>query len=264
MDDVRIQAFSETSLHYVDWSAVIAGSLIALAISSLMFAFGSAIGLSLTSFVSVKTASLTGLVIAAALWFLWIQVSSFLIGGYVAGRLNRNVADASSHEMEIRDGSQGLIMWSLNVVMGGTIAAVLAFSGLGAAATSSSMDYYVEKMLRNSPTAPQTSGVDLVQVKRVITQNLASSSVDESDKIFLMDQISAKTGVSVIEAQQRLDLTIGELKAQADRVRRYSILTAFLTAASLLIGAVASWWAATTGGKHRISGVNYSHLTSWR
>ncbi len=147
----EIQAASrhvEQTDHYVDWGAIIAGGVVTFAISSLFIAFGSAIGLSWTSFQSGKFASVTALIIATALWFLWTQVSSFVAGAYIAGRMRRRIGDATPHEVEMRDGTHGLIVWALAVVLGAILASSLTLSGLTGVASSSGTDYYVDKMMR--------------------------------------------------------------------------------------------------------------------
>ena len=50
----------------------------------------------------------------------------------------------------------------------------------------------------------------------------------------------------------------------ADKVRRATVLVAFVTAASLVVSAAAAWWAAGMGGRHRDEGTDFSHLVSWR
>jgi hypothetical protein len=260
MTDADITIDNSTA-HYVDWGAIIAGSFVAVAISSLFLTFGSAVGLSMASFQNGKSASLTALVVAGALWLLWVQVSSFVAGGYVAGRLRRRIGDGTPHEAEIRDGSHGLIVWAVGVV----IASMLAISGLSGAASVSPMDYFVEKMLRSDTSAaPITPTVDAAQISRVLTNNLGSAAMDSADKNFLVSAISTQSGLPQAEAQARLDQTVATLKAQADSARRYGILLAFLTAASFLISGVAAWWAATSGGKHRNEGVDHTHLLRWR
>jgi hypothetical protein len=87
--------------------------------------------------------------------------------------------------------------------------------------------------------------------------------MDDADKTYLIREISVRSGLPEADAQKRLDETVATLKSQADTARRYGILIAFLTAASLLISAVAAWWAATTGGKHRNEGVDHMHFTRW-
>lgn len=94
--------------HYVDWGAIAAGVFVSLAVSSVFLAFGSAIGLSVTSFHPSASAPVIGIVIAAGLWLLWVQISSFIGGGYVAGRMRRRIGDANAHEVEMRDGPMAL------------------------------------------------------------------------------------------------------------------------------------------------------------
>ena len=267
--DVSIDASNPA--HYVDWSAIAAGAFIAVAISSVFLAFGSAIGLSLTSFKAVNSLSVTGLVIAASLWLLWVQVSSFIGGGYVAGRLRRRIGDATPHEVEMREGSHGLIVWAVGVVFGTVLTSWLAISGLTGAANVGAMDYYAEKLLRSETIAPSTGSAsvtvnndELRQVGQVLAQNIGAAVMDDTDKSYLVRTISARTGLPEAGAQDRLDQTVTLLKAQADTARRYGILIAFLTAASLLVSAVAAWWAACSGGRHRDEGIDHSHLTRWR
>jgi hypothetical protein len=264
MNDVDVSIDAVNSAHYVDWGAIIAGGFIAIAISSVFLAFGSAVGLSLTSFQSGNSASMTGLAIAATLWLLWVQVSSFVGGSYVTGRLRRRIGDATAHEAEMRDGSHGLIVWAVGVVVGTAIASWLATSGLTGAATVGATDYYVDKMIRSDTAVQADPANDTVQISRVLAKNLALKVMDDSDKTYLVREIAARSGLPEAEAQKRLDETMLTLKAQADSARRYGILIAFLTAASILVSAVASWWAACAGGKHRNEGVDHTHLMRWR
>ncbi len=112
--DVDVSIAAGDPGHYVDWGAIIAGAFVAAAISLVFLAFGSAVGLSLTSLQASASVSAAGIVIAAALWLLWVQVSSFIGGHYIAGRLRRRIGDALPHEVEVRDGSHGLIVWELD------------------------------------------------------------------------------------------------------------------------------------------------------
>jgi len=105
---------------YVEWSAIIAGAVVASAIIVLMTAFGSAIGLSLVSPYHGSSPAL--FYVALALWFTWITVSSFVAGGYLAGRLRRPIDGATQHEVHVRDGAHGLVVWALAVVVGTSLA----------------------------------------------------------------------------------------------------------------------------------------------
>ena len=106
MTQVDLSLDTARHSHYVDWGSIIAGAFVAVAVSTIFLAFGSAIGLSMTSFQSTSAASATGLAVAGALWLLWVQVSSFAGGGYIAGRMRRHIGDGKPHEVEMRDGSR--------------------------------------------------------------------------------------------------------------------------------------------------------------
>ena len=135
MSDVIVSApaaVSSEERSYVDWPAIIAGTVVASAISLVLLTFGSAIGLSLTSAYEGTGISLAGFAIAAALWLVWVQVSGFFAGGYLTGRMRRRHYDATEEESDIRDGSHGLAVWGLGVLIG----ALIAFSGLTAAVST--------------------------------------------------------------------------------------------------------------------------------
>lgn len=117
---------------YVDWPAIVAGIVLASAISLVLLTFGSAIGLSFTSFHAREGAAPIWIAIAAASWLLWVQVSSFMLGAYLTGRMRRRIGDATEHESDVRDGAHGLLVWAGALVVG----AVIAVGGLGAAANA--------------------------------------------------------------------------------------------------------------------------------
>jgi FtsH-binding integral membrane protein len=263
---------AEPATHYVDWGAIFAGVFVAIAISSVFLAFGSAIGLSLTSFHPPESAPVTGLVIAAGLWLLWVQISSFIGGAYVTGRMRRRIGDAKAHEVTMRDGTHGLIMWAVNIVIGVVLAGWITIAGVSGvvstAANSGALDYYAERLMRSdaATTAPAVSPDAQYnsQIGRILSRNVAARTVDETDRSYLAREITSRTGLAEADAQKRVDDTLAMLKAQAESARKFGVLIAFLTAASLLVSGVAAWWAATAGGKHRDEGTDHSHFSSWR
>ena len=268
--DISVESGNPT--HYVDWGAISAGVFVSLAVSSVFLAFGSAIGLSVTSFHPSASAPVVGIVVAAGLWLLWVQISSFIGGGYVAGRMRRRIGDAKAHEVEMRDGAHGLIVWAVNIVIGAALATWLALAGvsgaIGTASNTGAMDYYTDKLMRSDAVAGTTAvSADTqynAQIGRILATNIAARTFDATDKAYVVREISSRTGLAEADAQKRLDDTIATLKAQAETARRYAVLFAFLTAASLLVSGLAAWWAATAGGKHRDDGVDHSHLARWR
>jgi hypothetical protein len=108
---------------YVHWSPVVAGALVASALSFVLLSFGTAIGLAVASpSASWRDTSAT-LAVLGGLWLLMSSIASFTLGGYMAGRLRVPWRAASRDEVEFRDGIHGLLVWGLSVVL----AALLAF-----------------------------------------------------------------------------------------------------------------------------------------
>ncbi|MDB5492041.1 MAG: hypothetical protein JWO78_1890 [Micavibrio sp.] len=125
---------------YVEWSAILAGAVLALAISTVLMQFGAAIGLALHS--PYRTEELTsGGALAIGGWMLWVQVSSSFAGGYLAGRLRAPVAYSSEHERETRDGMHGALAWAT-----ATIAVVIAAAVAAAFAALTAHDPEVAKV----------------------------------------------------------------------------------------------------------------------
>jgi hypothetical protein len=124
------------SSSYVEWSAVLAGAVLASAISVVLLQFGSAIGLAATSPFDANRTLTPGGLLAIGLWTLWIQVTASFAGGYLAGRMRAPVSVVHDHEREVRDGMHGLMVWATGTVaVALVIAAGSAFTTLVAAHT---------------------------------------------------------------------------------------------------------------------------------
>lgn len=121
-------------IHYVDWGAILIGTVVAAAISIVLFTFGTAIGLTMVSPYEGEGVSATAYVIALGLWTIWVICSSFMAGGYLAGRLRKRVGDATSHEVEVRDGVHGLAVWAVGIIVASALLA-LGVTGLVGSAT---------------------------------------------------------------------------------------------------------------------------------
>ena len=102
---------------YVEWGPVIAGAVLALAISVVLLQFGSAVGLAATSPFRGDGWRTPGGVLAAGVWLLWVQVTASIAGGYISGRLRRPFGELAAHEVEVRDGTHGLLTWATGTVV---------------------------------------------------------------------------------------------------------------------------------------------------
>ena len=114
------------AVSHIDWGAVFAGAVVATAIAWVLTTFGSALDLSLTSPYPGRGTSTGGLLAAIGLWVLWVSASSYMAGGYVAGRLRRRLFDASEHEVDVRDAMHGLVVWAVASLFGAVLIAMTA------------------------------------------------------------------------------------------------------------------------------------------
>lgn len=156
---------------YLDWPAILAGGVLAVAVSFLLLSFGASLGLSLTSPYRGEGVSAAWLAIAAGIWFAWVMVTGFGAGGYLAGRMRRRAGDATASEVEVRDGAHGLIVWASGVLVSTALAAAgvgglltAGTSAIGSAAGTAteaaseavSSDYFANVLLRSGVQQPDT------------------------------------------------------------------------------------------------------------
>ena len=114
---------------YVDWPAIFAGTVVAVAIGLLLTTFGAALGLS-TITLDGSDGGSTFEIVLTALWMVLTLIAAYLAGGYIAGRMRSRVESATRDEVTTRDGINGLVVWGLGTIL----TAVMLTSVVGAAA----------------------------------------------------------------------------------------------------------------------------------
>lgn len=267
---------------YVDWPAIIAGIVLASSISLVLLTFGAAIGLGFVDFRAPDTTAPIWIAIAAGSWLLWVQVSAFMAGGYLTGRLRKRHHDATPHESDMRDGAHGLLVWAGGLVIG----AIIAAGGIGAAANavgsaastavtaasnaaegSVSLDpnaYFVDSLFRGTSAANPAD--TRAEAGRVILQ-AGLDPVPEADRAYLATLVARDTGLAEADAEARVNEVLTAIDAAkvqaaeaAEAARKTTVIGAFLTAAALLIAGAAAWWAAGMGGRHRDENADFSVL----
>jgi hypothetical protein len=287
-DDVSHSPFS--------WSAAIAGTLAAMAVSFIVIALGSGIGLSFASPFS-SGPSATSLTLAAAVWLVLAQTLGFATGGYLAGRLRSPAFDGVAGETLFRDAAQGFVVWAIGTVImaaGVVLTSYFAASATsqavnnaassatmmrgapdGTSATGSITDYFVDLVLRPDPAAaatadgqrrsdttvgaaaqsPALSNDVRAEVTRILVRGIAQGKVDDNDRAYLAQVVSARTGLPRDQAETRV--TEVEAKAReavkdaADKTAKAGALFSFWTFMSLLFGGTAATLAGITGGQLR-------------
>jgi len=198
----------------VDWGAILAGAVLTTAVALILLAFGAGLGLSVTSPYEGEGMRPALFALGAGLWLLWVNLVSFTIGGYVTARLRARQPDATEHEVDVRDGLHGLLTWGVAVIA----AAVIAMAGIGGAAATA-----------DSASSPGN-----------IVDRIAGAASEE-----LTGAAAEEPAVNPQAAGESLS------EQEAEAARKLTVLSAFITAASFLAGAVAAFFAAGLGGKHR-------------
>ncbi|WP_126116595.1 MULTISPECIES: hypothetical protein [unclassified Bosea (in: a-proteobacteria)] len=281
-DVVVVAPSTGNSSSYLDWSPIIGGAVVAAAITTIMAAFGSAIGLSMVSADTSRSSGLTALAIAGGIWALWVTISACAAGGYLAGRMRRPTLDATDHERHVRDGAHGLVVWAAGALLVAMLtssvltgAAKTAATGVTAAATGAGalisqqadpLGSALDSVMRSTGSEPVSAG-EREEASRILSRSLASGALDPADRTYIANRLAARANISQPDAEKRIDDAYAKLnqaketaKQAAERARRMGVITAFLTAAALLAGAAAAWFAAVLGGKHRDEEIDLTAL----
>lgn len=268
-------AVVEDDLRYVDWPAILAGAVLASALSLVLLAFGAAFGLSLGSPTVAEGTSLRWITIAGGIWFVWTAVTSVSAGGYLAGRLRRRIGDANPDEIEARDGAHGVVVWAVGAVLAGLMA-VSGISGTLSAVTGGAeaaleiaegrlgegTNYASMELLRGDRGT--ASAATTSEVAAILAHGFAEGAVSDADRTYVATVVADQTGLDPAAAAERVDAVIADglaareaAVAAAEQLRIAGMIAAFGYAAAMLVSAAAAYFAAATGGAHRDANLGF-------
>ncbi|HXP67536.1 MAG TPA: hypothetical protein VN815_18800 [Steroidobacteraceae bacterium] len=247
------------------WPSIFAGAFVAAATSLILVALGSGLGFASISPWPNRGASITTFAITTAIWLIVTQWLSAALGGYIAGRLRTRWIGTHTHEVFFRDTAHGLVTWAVATVLVAAIAAGSFMSAAGVAgravadaAKSPVSEYSIDKLFRPSGAAAPVAGETRVETGHIVANALATGSVPDADRAYLVEQVSARTGMTQAYAQSRVDAFIAsvneaqaKLKADADAAKRAAAQAAIYLALSMLIGAFIASVSAALGGRLR-------------
>jgi hypothetical protein len=258
---------------YLDWSSIFAGAIVAAAVSSVLVTFGSSIGLAVVSPSATWRDTSSVLALLGGLWLLVTSLTSFGLGGYLAGVL-RPTLDAPPHEVEFRDGLHGLLVWGVAILIGAALTFAMPRTTSarpdGAAPTASNAETFLafelDRLLRSdrTPGAPNANDSALrAEAARIIFSSLGRTGVTPDDRGYLVRAVMTRTGLAQSEAETRVDKAFSDSKTAISRARRGIIILAFMIGASLMVGAAMAWLAAAGGGKHRDGSITHHFWHRW-
>jgi hypothetical protein len=227
-----------------------------VAVTAIIVALGSGIGLSLASPFSSSPSGST-LTIMGAVWLVFAQAVGFATGGYMAGRLRANPGRWHTSEVKFRDAANGLVVWAISamlsmLLLAGAVSKVTSAAGTvatagGAAATAgaaagvmqqpSALDYYTDMLLRTNPQAQGSAGgnnagatpnggstangmnsqMQHQQVTRIVLNAIGPNGLSSDDRTYLAQIVSAQSGISQDDAQKKVDDVVNQAKADATK-----------------------------------------------
>ncbi len=261
--------------HRPGWAAVTGGALVATAVTVMLLALGSGLGLSAVSTVRGGNPAPATFTALAAVWLVVVQWVASFFGGYLAGRLRPAMAAGiRGNETMFRDTALGFVTWAVSALiivamLSGGASALLGAAGKAASSAipgaasggGSSADpggYLVGTLFR--PTAPTASqdGASARTEAAAILATGATGTISQPDHDYLVQMVVARTGLGADQAAQRVDDVIGKERAAvakarqaAEAARRFAVELSLYTFFSMLVGAFISCVAAAIGGRQR-------------
>lgn len=245
---------------YVDWPCAFGGAAIAAALSSLLLAFGSGLGLSLTSPWPSERMNGTVFGIIMIIWTVFVPLLSFAVGGYFAGRLRRPWQHLVTEEVAFRDAAHGALVWATSVIIGVILLGMLAsgvanvagsaISTAGSMTSSPAMSSMVDGLFRSEKPMDDSMRASREEAQRMIGST-GAMTLSDTDQTYLSGLIARSTGLPPAEATQRITDAMAQSRSAAETARKASVVAAFFTAATLLMGLAVAWFAARMGGEHR-------------
>ncbi len=247
----------------VTWSAITAGAFSTAALSLILLALGTGIGLSAISPWTNAGLSSSGVGMAAIIWLILVQIIASAIGGYLAGRLRVKWVAVHTHEVFFRDTAHGFLVWAVGLVISAVFFAALtaamatgatrntsSYSAEGAA--SSANGYFVDTLFRTDhPSTDQNDSAVRAEAGVILAHALRQSELSAQDKAYLAQLVAARTGLSQPDAEQRVSDTVAAATQAADNARKAAAHTLYWLFVALLIGAFCASFAATIGGRQR-------------
>jgi hypothetical protein len=252
------------SSHF-QWPAIFGGAVAAAGVSFTLHAFATGIGLSVLSTAPTWRDSTAIYWFLSGLYLLFVALSSFAVGGYVAGRMRAplNIATA---EMEFRDGMHGLVTWGLAIVMtallalgvAATASTTLGTSGGSAGAAQSVAGENIiaselDELFRSDRSLPDLT-YRRSEAARILLKSSGHAGVPNDDRRYLTLVTAKSTGLALEDAQARVDREIAASAQELRRARIAAVLQAFFIGAALFIGAAVAWFTACEGGRDREEG----------
>ena len=266
----------------VAWAPIVGGAVAAAAISTILLALGSGVGFSAISAWPGAGMNATEFGMTGAIWLVVTQWLSSGLGGYLSGRLRTKSVGIHTDEVFFRDTAHGFLSWALATLIGvGLLAAAMSWAASETARNASiitagisggisqraggqgggapdALAYLTDTLFRSPNPSTEAQGDPRAETARLLAADLRNGDVSDTDKAYLAQLVSARTGLSQPDAEARVNGIVDKAKAavasarqDADAARRAASNASFFTAFALVIGAFIATAAGALGSQHR-------------
>ena len=254
---------NEASSSAVSWAAVIGGAFVAASLSLILLSLGTGLGFSSISPWTRNGASAAAIGAGAIVWLIVTQIAASALGGYLAGRLRTKWTNTHTNEVYFRDTAHGLLVWAVGMVITAGFLASAAASFAGAERTASQSNagqdsslnpntYFVDTLLRgNGAAVEKTDPSERAEVARIFAHDLQQRAMPDTDKAYLAQLVSARTGLNPSVSDKRVTAVFSEVQQSAERTRKALAQLSLWLFVALLSGAFSASYAGTIGGKQR-------------
>ncbi len=271
-DRIPVSNSNEAYSGGISWGAVIGGAFASASLALILVALGTGLGLSALSPWSNLSSTASTVGRAAIAWLIVTQIFASALGGYLAGRLRTKWVQIHTDEVYFRDTAHGLLVWALGLVVTASLLASAATSLAGHATDRSSAAtagsdaamlnpnaYLVDTLFRPSASAPVSTSIvaerndiiDRGQAERILSHDLKQGKLLAADKTYLAQVVSARTGLSQPEAENRVAEVFAEAQQSAESARKALAHLSLWLFVALLSGAFCASYAGTIGGRQR-------------
>jgi hypothetical protein len=276
MEPVAIAVEDEPG-DYIQWTPAVAGALAAAALAFVLHSFAGAIGLAVSSTSPTWRDASMALQLLSGVYLVLVAILCLGVGGYIAGRMRATI-DAAKDEVEFRDGTHGLLVWAIAMVLTVLMTWIAAQSLTRVAAPSAGpsgsaqsvageniIAYDLDRLFRAEKRPPNT---DLTYTRseaaRILLTTASRTGITSDDRAYLVRLTAANTGLAVPEAEKRVDTIITQARDNIRKARRSAVILAFMAGAAALLGAAIAWFTACAGGSHRDHQSGPSMTWGWR
>ena len=274
MEPVAV-AVADEQPNYIQWTPAVAGALAATALAFVLHSFAAAIGLAVSSTAPTWRDASLALQLLSGLYLVFVAVVAFGVGGYIAGRM-RTPIEASDDEVEFRDGTHGLLVWAIAMVISVLMASAAAQSltrlaapaGLAGSAQSVAGEnviaFDLDRLFRADKRPPNADlSYARSEAARILLTTASHRGLQSDDRAYLVRLTAANTGLAAPEAEKRVDTIITQARDNIRKARRAGVILAFMAGAAALLGAAVAWFAAGAGGRERNGGSASSMTWGW-